>query len=91
MYHNIVRFIKEFFRLFYLFLGVYFTSRVEHVKFVDFCGKYRLPLLEFLCSPRCKSQPCFAFSSSESDSEDDLVEPVVSKMQKVLLPQEDQS
>jgi Leucine-rich repeat (LRR) protein len=25
--------------------GVYFTSKVEHVKFVDFCGKYRVPLM----------------------------------------------
>jgi hypothetical protein len=62
---------------------VYFTSRVEHVKFVDFCGKYRLPLLEYLCSPRCTSTPAICASSSESDSEDEM--PVVSKMRKVLL------
>lgn len=23
------------------------------MKFVDFCGKYRLPLLQYLCSPTC--------------------------------------
>ncbi|BFZ14318.1 hypothetical protein BsWGS_17357 [Bradybaena similaris] len=33
--------------------GVYFSSRIEQVKFVDFCGKYRLPLLQYLCSPKC--------------------------------------
>lgn len=31
--------------------GVYFDSRVKCVKFVDFCGKYRLPLEQYLCSP----------------------------------------
>ena len=30
--------------------GVYFTHRVRSVEFVDFCGKYRVPLLKFLCS-----------------------------------------
>ena len=33
--------------------GVYFDARVEHVNFVDFCGKYRLPLLQYLCTPKC--------------------------------------
>lgn len=32
--------------------GVFFDNRVEHIKFVDFCGRYRLPLLEFLCSSK---------------------------------------
>lgn len=30
--------------------GVYFTTRIKTVDFVDFCGKYRVPLLKFLCS-----------------------------------------
>ncbi|KAK9870049.1 hypothetical protein WA026_006144 [Henosepilachna vigintioctopunctata] len=34
--------------------GVYFDNRVEHIKFVDFCGKYRLPLLHYLCSVKCR-------------------------------------
>ncbi|XP_063230347.1 leucine-rich repeat-containing protein 58 [Bacillus rossius redtenbacheri] len=34
--------------------GVYFDNRIEHVKFVDFCGKYRIPLMLYLCSARCK-------------------------------------
>lgn len=33
--------------------GVFFDNRVEHIKFVDFCGKYRIPLLQYLCSPQC--------------------------------------
>ncbi|KAG7197365.1 hypothetical protein KM043_018472 [Ampulex compressa] len=36
--------------------GVFFNNRVEHVKFVDFCGKYRLPLLQYLCSSKCIGQ-----------------------------------
>jgi len=36
--------------------GVYFDHRVEHVKFSDFCGKYKVPLLQYLCSPRCREQ-----------------------------------
>jgi len=62
--------------------GVYFTQRVEHVKFVDFCGKYRLPLMEYLCSPRCVSNPAIAYSS-ESESEDEGM--VETKMRRVLL------
>lgn len=37
--------------------GVYFDNRVEHIKFVDFCGKYRIPLLQYLCSPKCVTTP----------------------------------
>uniref|UniRef100_A0A0A9WLR2 Leucine-rich repeat-containing protein 58 n=2 Tax=Lygus hesperus TaxID=30085 RepID=A0A0A9WLR2_LYGHE len=33
--------------------GVFFDTRIEHVKFVDFCGKYRVPLLQYLCSSKC--------------------------------------
>jgi len=63
--------------------GVYFTSHVEHVKFVDFCGKYRVPLMQYLCSPKCTTVPSIAYSS-ESESEDEEP-PVSSKMKKVLL------
>lgn len=38
---------------FCLLLGVFFDNRVEHIKFVDFCGKYRIPLLQYLCSSKC--------------------------------------
>ncbi|RZC42720.1 leucine-rich repeat-containing protein 58 [Asbolus verrucosus] len=36
--------------------GVFFNNRVEHVKFVDFCGKYRIPLLQYLCSAKCVTE-----------------------------------
>jgi len=36
--------------------GVYFSHKVEHVKFSDFCGKYKIPLLQYLCSPQCREQ-----------------------------------
>ncbi|KAG5883133.1 hypothetical protein JTB14_030963 [Gonioctena quinquepunctata] len=36
--------------------GVYFDNRVEHIKFVDFCGKYRIPLLQYLCSSKCANK-----------------------------------
>nr|AYH91784.1 leucine-rich repeat-containing protein 58-like protein [Pomacea canaliculata] len=62
--------------------GVYFTSRVEHVKFVDFCGKYRLPLLQYLCSPQCTTaDPSVCGSDSEVEEEDSAKE----RMRRVLL------
>uniref|UniRef100_T1IIH8 Leucine-rich repeat-containing protein 58 n=1 Tax=Strigamia maritima TaxID=126957 RepID=T1IIH8_STRMM len=63
--------------------GVYFDARVEHVKFVDFCGKYKIPLLQYLCSPRCKTQP--AFYMSDSDCSEDDEEIPFSRLKKVLL------
>ncbi|BES88907.1 Leucine Rich Repeat [Nesidiocoris tenuis] len=36
--------------------GVFFDSRIEHVKFVDFCGKYRVPLMQYLCSSKCVAE-----------------------------------
>lgn len=68
--------------------GVYFDSCVRQIKFVDFCGKYRLPLMHYLCSPQCSS-PCSSASQSstsqsESDSEDEAIV-AARRMQKVLL------
>ncbi|KAK8375808.1 hypothetical protein O3P69_008510 [Scylla paramamosain] len=63
--------------------GMYFTSCVEHIKFVDFCGMYRLPLMHYLCSSRCSSKtPDYYRAQSESDSEED--EPAA-RMKRVLL------
>ncbi|XP_071095583.1 leucine-rich repeat-containing protein 58-like [Haliotis cracherodii] len=63
--------------------GVYFTSRVEHIKFVDFCGKYRLPLLQYLCSPSCTTlKPTVCGTSSDSDSD---VDDARHRMRRVLL------
>jgi Leucine-rich repeat (LRR) protein len=71
--------------------GVYFTSRVEHIKFVDFCGKYRLPLMQYLCSPSCTSNSSSSSyssssytSSSDTESEDEGAVPS-NKLKKVLL------
>ncbi|XP_034946675.1 leucine-rich repeat-containing protein 58 [Chelonus insularis] len=54
--------------------GVFFDNRVEHIKFVDFCGKYRLPLLEYLCSSKC---------IGPSDTEEEVVSGAM--IRKVLL------
>ncbi|CAG5130836.1 unnamed protein product [Candidula unifasciata] len=64
--------------------GVYFSSRVEQIKFVDFCGKYRLPLLQYLCSPSCSTiSPTVCVSSdSELDEEEAGAR---ERMRRVLL------
>ena len=55
--------------------GVFFNSKVEHVKFVDFCGKYRVPLMQYLCSSRCHDdKPAVVNSDLESH-----------KMKRILL------
>jgi len=61
--------------------GVYFTSRVQSVKFVDFCGKYRVPLMQYLCSAMCVSDD----SNFSSSSEDEADEAAKHRMKKVLL------
>uniref|UniRef100_A0A0K0EVL1 Leucine-rich repeat-containing protein 58 n=1 Tax=Strongyloides venezuelensis TaxID=75913 RepID=A0A0K0EVL1_STRVS len=33
--------------------GVYFETCFENIKFVDFCGMYKVPFLQYLCSPSC--------------------------------------
>ncbi|KTF92584.1 hypothetical protein cypCar_00015568 [Cyprinus carpio] len=63
--------------------GVYFDSCVRHIKFVDFCGKYRLPLMHYLCSPECTS-PCSSNPQSDADSDDDNSVPA-DRLQRVLL------
>jgi hypothetical protein len=57
--------------------GVYFESRVEHVKFVDFCGRYRIPLMQYLCSANCHADKPAVLC--DQDSEEDQ------KMRRVLL------
>uniref|UniRef100_H3D8U9 Leucine rich repeat containing 58 n=1 Tax=Tetraodon nigroviridis TaxID=99883 RepID=H3D8U9_TETNG len=63
--------------------GVYFDSCVRHIKFVDFCGKYRLPLMHYLCSPQCTS-PCSSNPQSDAESEDESSVPAY-RLQRVLL------
>ncbi|XP_063708295.1 leucine-rich repeat-containing protein 58 [Culicoides brevitarsis] len=64
--------------------GVYFDNRVEHIKFVDFCGKYRVPLLQYLCSSKCIEDASLpdphAYSSSDEEPEASSY-----MMRKVLL------
>lgn len=55
--------------------GVFFDNRVEHIKFVDFCGMYRVPLLQYLCSSKCVVNNS-ALHGSYADNE---------MMRKVLL------
>ncbi|EDO32223.1 predicted protein [Nematostella vectensis] len=67
--------------------GVYFDARVRNVRFVDFCGKYRLPLEQYLCSPHENYRPddgslSCGFTTS-SDEEENVVPE--DKMKKVLL------
>jgi len=57
--------------------GVYFTSRVQCVKFADFCGKYRVPLLQYLCSGSCSELCDHEMSSSSSDDENRMVKKVL--------------
>uniref|UniRef100_A0A7E4V9A8 Leucine-rich repeat-containing protein 58 n=1 Tax=Panagrellus redivivus TaxID=6233 RepID=A0A7E4V9A8_PANRE len=64
--------------------GVYFEARAEHVKFTDFCGKFRIPLLQYLCSPSCTStEPAVAYSSESEETDE---EPTTSnRLRRVLL------
>ncbi|XP_035610897.1 leucine-rich repeat-containing protein 58-like isoform X2 [Oncorhynchus keta] len=63
--------------------GVYFDSCVRHIKFVDFCGKYRLPFMHYLCSPECTS-PCSSNPQSDAESEDEKCVSA-NRLQRVLL------
>lgn len=71
--------------------GVFFTSKIEHVKFVDFCGKYRVPLMQYLCSPKCnqrvsKYSATSSSSGATSESDEDADSRVdKSKLKRVLL------
>lgn len=64
--------------------GVYFTSRSRRVTFVDFCGKYRVPLMQYLCSDSCDVEidDVINYSSSSEDESDEIAK---GKMKKVLL------
>lgn len=79
--------------------GVYFEACVEHIKFVDFCGKYRVPLLQFLwwvhvfslkwkvlfSSPKCSASTPAYTGESSSESEDDSQVPNNQMMLKKVL------
>jgi hypothetical protein len=61
--------------------GVFFDNRVEHIKFVDFCGKYRIPLLQYLCSSKCIEDD----SNSHTDESGACGYANSNMMKKVLL------
>lgn len=64
--------------------GVYFLHKVKRVKFVDFCGKYRVPLMQYLCSSMCDDPD--DSSSATSGSEDDVADKMAqNRIRKVLL------
>jgi len=46
--------------------GVYFDSKYLQVKFVDCCGVYKLPLLQYLCRPGCEIDTRSRTTSSSS-------------------------
>ena len=59
--------------------GVFFNDKVEHVKFVDFCGKYKIPLLQYLCSSTCKAdRPAVTATTAAPALQEE-------KMRRVLL------
>lgn len=70
--------------------GVYFDSRVRNIKFTDFCGKYRLPLEQFLCSPHENErweEYTTSSSSTSSDEEENVVPQgnIPERIRRVLL------
>ena len=56
--------------------GVYFDSRVRSIQFMDFCGRFRLPLEQYLCSPN-EAEVDFSLDGSGIDTE---------RLRRVLLP-----
>ena len=56
--------------------GVYFDSRVRSIQFMDFCGRFRLPLEQYLCSPN-EPEVDFSLDGSGIDTE---------RLKRVLLP-----
>lgn len=66
--------------------GVYFTSKVEHIKFVDFCGKFKVPLMQYLCSSTCNEKIASSqlhnryAESSSSDSDDQIEDKLLKKI-----------
>ena len=62
------------------------SPQVEHVKFVDFCGKYKVPLMQYLCSSTCKAdRPAVTASASASAGASAGAHAVADKMKRVLL------
>ena len=57
---------------------------MESIKVVDFCGKYRVPMMEYLCQSQCTvAAPSPATSAASVTTNKRGVN--AAKMQKVLL------
>ena len=65
--------------------GVYFNEKYRSVKFVDFCGKYRVPLMQYLCSSMCVTEESGYSSSSGEEEAGPVDEAAKHRMKKVLL------
>lgn len=65
--------------------GVFFNSKVEHVKFVDFCGRFRVPLMQYICSSRCKLDNPAVRDTAEIGVDSANPELESRKMKRVLL------
>lgn len=68
--------------------GVYFNPHFQRVKFEDFCGKYRVPLLQYLCSPVCVHEEACHYGhdcTGSPPSSEEEEEAAKSKIKKVLL------
>lgn len=64
--------------------GVYFESRLQKIKFVDFCGKYRVPFMHYVCSEVCESEVSSS-SPATSSSEEEIDHVAQTRMRRVLL------
>ena len=62
--------------------GVYFETKVKKLQFVDFCGRYRVPLLEYLCA-YCEYPPSPLDGVCSSGSDDD--EPTKNSLRELLM------
>ena len=54
-YHELFKMLLEFpsSLISFPFSGVFFDNRVENIKFIDFCGKYRVPFLQVKSNKSC--------------------------------------
>eukprot|EP00040_Diaphanoeca_grandis_P035408 m.222644 g.222644 ORF g.222644 m.222644 type:complete len:473 (+) comp33380_c0_seq1:353-1771(+) len=60
--------------------GVYFQSSVKNLQVVDFCGKFRVPLIKFLCKSKCVGDEA-AYPTCKIIKPD----PCAKKMKRILL------
>lgn len=61
--------------------GVYFTTSVKKLTIEDFCGKFRVPLMKFLCREACTELPSYPHHPAPAAASPQNHK----KMKKVLL------